>query len=196
MFKCPVCGSIGQNDKVCLVCGRCLSNTTREPLPSSLVPEIRDPPGRAEPKQSKPYWTATKLVILTGAFLVAISAVATGVYYDPTRTSSPLCTNGAVNYPSCNSCCTTGEYNLSRQSCYCTNGAHNPPSCNNYCANNAINPPSCDLCRDNRTDVPCPPQAVAETDTVTSFSAADRTQSLVSGYSPIIGRSSGIARME
>jgi len=159
MTKCLCCGSIGSNSRVCGVCGRHLAIVDSESSQTLYAdPGIRGDVS-SNLRGSGRFWTATKIVALTIAVLVTISSVAAGVYYDPTRMSSPSCANGAVNYASCDSCGSTAAYDLSRQACFCTDGATNPPSCNHYCANNAINPPSCDRCPDNRTDVFCPGQA-------------------------------------
>src|SRR5205807_4752460 len=88
--------------------------------------------------------------------LFVVSTVGAGLYLSA-RPSGPTCSNGGVNYPSCNSCGSSETYSSSTNTCYCTDYAVNPPSCNRFCANNAINPPNCDRCPDNHTDVVCPP---------------------------------------
>src|SRR6266566_1155958 len=107
MFRCRICGSIGQSPQACGVCG--------------------------------------------GFYLSA-------------RPSGPSCSNGAVNYPPCNSCGSRETYSSSANLCFCTDEAVNAPKCNRWCANNAINPPNCDRCPDNHTDIVCPPGLPPETD--------------------------------
>ena len=164
MYKCPRCGSIGHRLRVCGVCGVSVHDIPRELTPTT-VQRARDHPGLFRAQQSKHYWNMTKIAASTVFLLVAVSSVAAGIYYDPAHTSNQSCTNGAVNFPLCNSCGSSGTYDSTRQSCYCTNGADNPPSCNKYWANNATNPPNCDRCPDNRTvdwGATCPTQAAAQ----------------------------------
>jgi hypothetical protein len=116
-------------------------------------------------RQSRPFWTATKILLVIVAVVLTILGVRAGMYYLPARQSTPLCQNSAANYPSCDYCGSLGQLMPATQSCACTNGATNPPTCNKVCANGAINPPSlgnprgCDQCPDGRTvdyGVPCP----------------------------------------
>ncbi len=181
MFRCTVCGSIGQSDKICGVCGRSLHKTPQEPSPSSAVPGIRNLTEPVHRQQSKPHWTTTTIVALTVVVLVAISTVATGMYYSATRPLSPACRNGAVNFPSCDSCGRRGAYSPASKSCYCTNGTVNPPSCNVYCIGGAINPPRCDICPSG-TDVHCGPPT-AEVHAVAVDPGSDTSYLLASKWS-------------
>ena len=158
MIACPWCGSIGQGSRVCGICGRSLGIVSGGPSRASGGASVGGKEALNR-RESKRFWTTTRILVSTIVVLVAISGIAAGAYYNPAQTSTPSCANGAVNYASCDSCGSLATYNTSRQACFCTNGATNPPSCNHFCANNAINPPSCDLCPDNRTDVFCPGQA-------------------------------------
>ncbi len=160
MFKCPRCGSIGQSGSICEVCrSRRLDTLLRKLSAPGAPSRVMDRKGGLFGKQSKPFWTGTKIVASTVALLLAVSSVAAGVYYGNARLSSLSCTNGAVNYPSCNSCGSFQTYNTSTHVCNCTDGTVNPPYCNRYCRNNAINSPNCDLCPDRVTDYTgvCPP---------------------------------------
>jgi hypothetical protein len=81
---------------------------------------------------------------MVAILVVGVSGFAAFNYL--TQKSSPIaCSNGATNYPSCNSC-SSGQI-LTGGSCVsnCTNGATNPPSCTSYspCSNGANNPPAC-----------------------------------------------------
>jgi hypothetical protein len=154
MFRCSACGSIGLTSRACGVCG-------------GVVREIRADPtgfqtGSISQKRLRPFWTGTRILALMVVILVPISTVGAGLYLSA-RPSGPSCSNGAVNYPPCNSCSSLEKYNSSTNSCSCTNGAVNGPKCNRWCANNAINPPSCDRCPDNQTDIVCPPGLPPET---------------------------------
>jgi hypothetical protein len=64
--------------------------------------------GLKYPQQYRLFRTATKIVALTVAVLVAISTVAAGMYYSPARPSSPLCANAATIYPLCDNCGSSG----------------------------------------------------------------------------------------
>jgi hypothetical protein len=153
MFRCTSCGSIGLNVGTCGVCG-------------GVVREIHEDHSRLPTlsrQRFRPFWTWTKIAASIAVVIVAISTVGAGLYLSA-RPSGPSCSNGAVNYPSCNSCISSETYTPSTNSCTCTNGAVNKPKCNRWCANNAINPPSCDLCPDNHTDIVCPPGLPPETD--------------------------------
>jgi hypothetical protein len=118
------------------------------------------------PQPSKPYWTAGKIIALILVVLVVVSAAAAaGVYYyylnRPTPAGvSSVCSNGATNYPSCNSC-SSGQSFVSG-TCYnnCTNGATNPPACsNNVCSNGATNYPTCTVFQ-TTTTITCDPNTV------------------------------------
>jgi hypothetical protein len=112
---------------------------------------LENTPQSPFPQPSKPYWTAAKIVgvILVVVLVVSVSGFAALNYLkqNPSSpTSNNSCSNGATNYPSCNS-------NT------CTNGATNPPSCtsNSSCSNGATNPPSCDQipgCSNGATNYP------------------------------------------
>lgn len=105
------------------------------------------PPTYSPPPSKPPSWTAGKVAAVVLIVIVAASIAAAGAYYSrpgATGTSILTCSNGATNYPSCNSCA-AGEI-LTGGSCQnnCANGATNPPTCNNnVCTNGATNPPSC-----------------------------------------------------
>lgn len=107
-------------------------------------------------RRFRPFWTATKIAASIVIVLVAVSTVGAEMYLS-THPSGPSCSNGAVNYSSCNVCASSERFMSSTNLCFCTNGAVNGPKCNRWCANNAINPPSCDRCPDNQTDVVCAP---------------------------------------
>lgn len=154
MFRCVVCGSIGQTAGSCGVCG----SAVREVREDSSGPGT----GRAPRQRFRSFWTGTKIVAMIVVVVVAVSTVGAG-WYLSARPSGPSCSNSAVNYPSCNICGSRETYSSSTNVCFCTNGAVNTPKCNRWCANNAINPPSCDLCPDNHTDVVCPPGLPLET---------------------------------
>jgi hypothetical protein len=166
VFECPVCGSLGQSDKLCGVCGTRLDKAGQPPPFSSTV-------GNGNPKrsifleQSRPYWTVAKILVLLLVVVAAVSAVGAGSYYYAARQAGPNCANGTTNYPTCDSCPSgqMSHYNVT-PSCHCTNGTHNPPSCDEPCANGAINPPACDQCPDHQTDTVCSPPMTAETYTV------------------------------
>jgi hypothetical protein len=145
MFRCAICGSVSLNAGTCGVCG-------------GIVREIRgsaslQPTGPVSPPRLRPFWTGTKIIASVIVVLVVISSVGAGLYLSA-RPSGPSCSDGGVNYPSCNICSPSETLT---NSCDCTNKAVNAPRCNRWCANNAINPPSCDRCPDNQTDVVCPP---------------------------------------
>jgi len=148
MFRCAVCGSIGQPARACGVCG----GAVREILEDPSRPMTR----RVSRQRLRPFWTGTKIVAMMVVVVVTVSTVGAGLYLSA-RPSGPSCSNNAVNYPSCNICGSRETYSSSTSSCFCTNGGVNAPRCNRWCANNAINPPSCDRCPDNQTDVVCPP---------------------------------------
>ena len=117
------------------------------------------------PQPSKPHWTAGKIIALVLVVLVVVSAAAAaGVYYYLNRPVangvSSICSNGATNYPSCNTC-SSGQ-SFVNGTCYnnCTNGATNPPACsNNVCSNGATNYPTCTVFQ-TTTTVTCDPSTV------------------------------------
>ena len=180
MAACVWCGSIGQGSRVCGICGRSPGIVSGDPSRPSGGASV----GGKETlnrRRSKRFWTTTRILVSSIVVLVAISSIAAGAYYSPPRASTPSCTNGAVNYASCDSCGSLATYNTSRQACFCTNGGRNPPSCNNFCANNAINPPNCDWCPDNHSvdlGVVCPPQPPEETLSWLSATLLDSWHSL------------------
>jgi hypothetical protein len=155
MFRCNVCGSIGLNPGACGICGAVTVEIREGPSGPSIVARQR----------LRPFRTTTKIAASIIVVLVAISTVGAGLYLSA-RPPAPLCSNHAVNYPSCNSCSSQEAYSSSTNVCSCTNGATNPDKCNRWCANNAINPPTgggsrgCDQCADGRiVDLTglCPP---------------------------------------
>ena len=95
----------------------------------------------------KPNWTTGKIValILVALLVAGVSGFAAFNYYGRQFSPTQPCSNGATNYPTCNSC-SSGQ-TLTGGSCTnnCTNGATNPPSCTSYsaCSNGANNPPAC-----------------------------------------------------
>jgi hypothetical protein len=154
MFRCAVCGSIGQTAQTCGVCGGAVREIREDPS--------RSPTGGVSRQRFLPFWTGTKIVAMMVVVGVAVSTVGAGLYLSA-RPSGLSCSNSAVNYPSCNICGSQETYSSSTNSCFCTNGGVNAPRCNRWCANNAINPPNCDRCPDNQTDVVCPPGLPPET---------------------------------
>jgi len=153
MFRCRVCGSIGQPPQACGICDGAVREISQDPSGKSTVSR----------QLLRPFWTGTKMGASIIVVLFAISTVGAGLYFSA-RPSGPYCSNGAVNYPSCNSCGSSEAYSSSTKVCFSTDYAVNPPSCNRFCGNNAINPPNCDPCPDNHTDVVCPTGSLPETD--------------------------------
>jgi len=153
MFRCRICGSIGQTLQACGVCGGAVREISEDPSGLSTVSR----------QLLRPSWTGTKIAASMIVVLFVVSTVGAGLYLSA-RPSGPTCSNGGVNYPSCNSCGSSEAYSSSTNTCYCTDYAVNPPTCNRFCANNAINPPNCDRCPDNHTDIVCPPGSPPETD--------------------------------
>jgi hypothetical protein len=164
VFRCAVCGSRALKVGTCGVCGGVVHEIREDPSWPLTVPASVVRTGRVARQWSRPFRTGTKIVASMIVVIVALSTVGAGLYLYA-RPSAPSCSNGGLNYPSCNSCGSRETYSLSTNWCMCTNGAHNPPSCNRWCANNAINPPNCDMCPDNHTDIVCPPGLPPETDT-------------------------------
>lgn len=152
MFRCKVCGSLGLTPGVCGVCGGSVSEY-HETSSGHLT---------LTSQRSQSFWTLAKIAATIAVVLVVVSSVGAGLYLS-SRPSSPSCSNGALNYPSCNTCASSETYT---SECVCTDGAVNGPKCNRWCANNAINPPTgagsrgCDQCADGRIvdqTGPCPP---------------------------------------
>ena len=154
MFRCRVCGSIRQTPP------KRVGSVTEL---SVRLAKILSGKSTVSRQLLRPFWTGTKMGASIIVVLFAISTVGAGLYFSA-RPSGPYCSNGAVNYPSCNSCGSSEAYSSSTKVCFSTDYAVNPPSCNRFCGNNAINPPNCDPCPDNHTDVVCPPGSLPETD--------------------------------
>lgn len=162
MFKCIVCGSIGQNPGRCGICGR----EVREIRNEDTSPSASRLAARLSNTRSRRFWTGTRIIAFIVLVVVAVSSAGAGTYLlARPSASSPSCKNVAVNYPSCDSCGSWGIYNSFTNSCQCSNGFVNPPSCDRSCANGAINgavnsprgEEGCDQCPDHRTDIVCPP---------------------------------------
>ncbi len=162
MFKCTVCGSIGQSSGRCGICGRAVREIQKEPILADTSHT-----DHASRQQSRKFWTRTIYVAFIALVVVAVSSAGTATYLSA-RPASPSCKNTAVNYPSCDSCGSWGIYNSFTTSCQCSNGFINPPSCDRACGNGAINGAAnsprgavgCDECPDGRTTdygVPCAP---------------------------------------
>lgn len=162
MFKCTVCGSIGQTSSRCGICGRAVLEIHNGPIQGDTSRAVH--PSR---QQSRRFWTRTRHLAFIALVVVAISSAGTATYLSA-RPASPTCKNIAVNYPSCDSCGSWGTYNSFTNFCQCSNGFINPPSCDRSCGNGAINGAvnsprgeiGCDECPDGRTTdygVPCAP---------------------------------------
>src|SRR2546426_11390782 len=100
-------------------------------------------------QSQKTFWTKKKklAVVLAVILIVAVVLLLLLGFRPTNQVSSSIvnCTNGANNYPRCDSC-PSGK-TLASNNCVsnCTNSATNPPSCTafNPCSNGATNPPSC-----------------------------------------------------
>jgi hypothetical protein len=156
MIKCPSCGS-QQSGSICHVCSPNRLDTILGQLFLQCTPSrVIDPKGRLFGRKSNRFWTSKKVAASSAALLIAVFIVVGGVYHGHSGPSI-LCTNGAVNYPSCDSCNSPEQYNASTHTCSCTGGYLNPPYCNRYCVNSAVNPPNCDICQNEGTDLHCNP---------------------------------------
>jgi hypothetical protein len=177
MFRCAVCGSTGLKGGTCGVCGGVVHEIREDSSWPLAVPASIVRTGNMARHRFRPFKTWTSIGASMIVVIVALSSVGAGLYLYA-RPSAPSCSNGGLNYPSCNSCVSSEMYNSSTDSCQCANTitvmtlggpstrqAVNPPACNRFCANNAINPPNCDMCPDNHTDIVCPPGLPPETDT-------------------------------
>src|SRR2546422_4591346 len=102
-------------------------------------------------QSQKTFWTKKKklAVVLAVILIVAVVLLLLLGFRPTNQVSSSIvnCTNGANNYPRCDSC-PSGK-TLASNNCVsnCTNSATNPPSCTafNPCSNGATNPPSCNI---------------------------------------------------
>src|SRR5207245_2722467 len=102
-------------------------------------------------QSQKTFWTKKKklAVVLAVILIVAVVLLLLLGLRPTNQVSSSIvnCTNGANNYPRCDSC-PSGK-TLASNNCVsnCTNSATNPPSCTafNPCSNGATNPPSCNI---------------------------------------------------
>src|SRR6267378_6335223 len=100
-------------------------------------------------QSQKSFWSKKKKVALVLAIILILAVILLLLLsFRPNNQvlPSPLnCSNGANNYPRCNSC-PSGE-TLASNGCMsnCANGGTNPPGCNvfNPCSNGATNPPGC-----------------------------------------------------
>lgn len=163
MFKCTVCGSIGQNPGRCGICGREVREIRNEHTPPSESPLAAN----QSKTRSRRFWTGTRIVAFIALVVVAISSAGAATYLSA-RPAGPSCKNSAINYPSCDACGSWGIYNSFTNLCQCSNGFINPPSCDRSCGNGAINGPAnspkgeigCDECPNGQTTdygVPCRP---------------------------------------
>ncbi len=127
------------------------------------------------PQPQKPYWTAGKIIALVLVIIAGVSAAGAGLfYYSNTRSTasvnpvSSTCSNGATNYPSCNTCASGQSFVSGSCVSNCTNGATNPPACsNNVCNNGATNYPTCTVFQ-TTTTLTCNPSTVRVNLTETS----------------------------
>src|SRR3989454_822650 len=114
-------------------------------------------------QSQKTFWTKKKklAVVLAVILIVAVVLLLLLGFRPTNQVSSSIvnCTNGANNYPRCDSC-PSGK-TLASNNCVsnCTNSATNPPSCTafNPCSNGATNPPSCTIynpCSNGATNPP------------------------------------------
>src|SRR2546425_5859944 len=102
-------------------------------------------------QSQKTFWTKKKklAVVLAVILIVAVVLLLLLGFRPTNQVSSSIvnCTNGANNYPRCDSC-PSGK-TLASNNCVsnCTNSATNPPSCTafNPCSNSGTNPPSCNI---------------------------------------------------
>src|SRR3989441_2589358 len=102
-------------------------------------------------QSQKTFWTKKKklAVVLAVILIVAVVLLLLLGFRPTNQVSSSIvnCTNGANNYPRCDSC-PSGK-TLASNNCVsnCTNSATNPPSCTafNPCSNGATNPPGCNI---------------------------------------------------
>ena len=117
MFRCRVCGSIGQTPQACGVCGGAVREISQDPSGQSTVSR----------QLLRPFWTGTKIAAMMIVVLFAVSTVGAGLYLSA-RPSGPSCSNGALNYPSCNSCGSSEAYSSSTKVCFCTDHSVNPPA--------------------------------------------------------------------
>src|SRR5437879_6656173 len=93
MFRCRVCGSIGQTPQACGVCGGAVREISEDPSGLSTVSR----------QLLRPFWTGTKIAASMIVVLFVVSTVGAGLYLSA-RPSGPTCSNGGVNYPSFNAC--------------------------------------------------------------------------------------------
>jgi len=113
MFRCRVCGSIGQTPpQACGICDGAVCEISQDPSGKSTVSR----------QLLRPFWTGTKMGASIIVVLFAISTVGAGLYFSA-RPSGPYCSNGAVNYPSCNSCGSSEAYSSSTKVCFSTDHA-------------------------------------------------------------------------
>src|SRR2546427_9510472 len=130
-------------------------------------------------QSQKTFWTKKKklAVVLAVILIVAVVLLLLLGFRPTNQVSSSIvnCTNGANNYPRCDSCpsgktlasnncvsnCTISATNPPSCTAFnpCTNGATNPPGCNvfNPCVNGATNPPACTMllpCTNGATNPP------------------------------------------
>ncbi|MFA5932162.1 MAG: hypothetical protein WC793_02185 [Candidatus Paceibacterota bacterium] len=96
------------------------------------------------------FWLYNNGVPLASKAITPVCASGSG--WDGTKCLAGLCSNGANNPPTCNTCTPPATYSLLDNKCVnlglCLNGATNPPACTTNsggtCLNGATNPPACD----------------------------------------------------
>src|SRR2546428_13923046 len=89
MFRCRICGSIGQTPQACGVCGGAVREINEDPLGKSAVSR----------QLLRPFWTGTKMAASMIVVLFVVSTVDAGLYLSA-RPSGPACSNGGVVHPS------------------------------------------------------------------------------------------------
>ncbi len=95
------------------------------------------------------FWLYNNGVPLASKAITPVCASGSG--WDGTKCLAGLCSNGANNPPTCNTCTPPATYSLLDNKCVnlglCLNGATNPPACTTNsggtCLNGATNPPAC-----------------------------------------------------
>src|SRR5438132_14070473 len=119
MFRCGICGSIGQTPQACGVCGGAVREISEDPSGLSTVSR----------QLLRPFWTGTKMAASMIVVLFVVSTVGAGLYLSALP-SGPACSTGGVNYPSCNGCGSCEACISSANTCYSSDYAVNPPRCN------------------------------------------------------------------
>ena len=79
MFRCRVCGSIGQTPQACGVCGGAVREISQDPSGQSTVSR----------QLLRPFWTGTKIAAMMIVVLFAVSTVGAGLYLSA-RPAHPL----------------------------------------------------------------------------------------------------------